>query len=54
MGKSSKNKKNKVPKITEEEYVKYLASLKDEGQVRVERKNTGIESAPPANNYVIK
>ncbi|MBQ8322754.1 MAG: hypothetical protein IJX91_02175 [Clostridia bacterium] len=37
MGKSSKNKKNKVPKITEEEYVNYLSSLKDGGQVCDER-----------------
>ena len=28
MGKSSKNKKNKVPKITEEEYAAYLSTLK--------------------------
>ena len=28
MGKSSKTKKNKVPKITEEEYANYLSSLK--------------------------
>ena len=36
MGKSSKSKKNKVPKITEEEYVDYVNSLKSAGQVRVE------------------
>ncbi len=29
MSKSSKNKKDKVPKITEEEYMAYLSSLKD-------------------------
>ena len=28
MSKSSKTKKNKVPKITEEEYANYLSSLK--------------------------
>ena len=28
MSKSSKNKKNKVPKITEEEYAAYLSALK--------------------------
>ena len=36
MGKSSKNKKNKVPRITEEEYVDYVNSLKSAGQVRGE------------------
>ena len=36
MGKSSKAKKNKVPKITEEEYANYLSSLKAGEQVRVE------------------
>ena len=29
MSKPSKNKKNKVPKITEEEYVAYLSSLRE-------------------------
>ena len=33
MGKSAKRKKNKVPKITEEEYANYLSSLKEQGQV---------------------
>lgn len=28
MSRSSKNKKNKVPKITEEEYAAYLSTLK--------------------------
>ena len=28
MSKSSKNKKNKVPKITEEEYAAYVSTLK--------------------------
>ena len=37
MGKSSKNKKNKVPKITEEQYVDYVNSLKTAGQVRGEQ-----------------
>ena len=36
MGKSSKTKKNKVPRITEEEYVDYVNSLKSAGQVRDE------------------
>ncbi len=31
MSKSSK-KKGKVPKITEEEYAKYISSLKEEGE----------------------
>lgn len=43
MGKSSKSKKNKVPKITEEEYANYLSKLKGEGQVRDEIKT------PPQN-----
>lgn len=30
MSKSSKNKKNKVPKLTEAEYTAYLSSLKEE------------------------
>ena len=38
MGKSSKAKKNKVRKITEEEYTKYLSSLKEEEQVCNEQK----------------
>ena len=29
MSKSSKNKKNKVPKLTEAEYTAYLSSLKE-------------------------
>ena len=28
MGKATKNKKNKVPKITEEEYMEYLTSIR--------------------------
>ena len=38
MSKSSKNKKDKVRKISEEEYAKYVSSLKGEGQVCVESK----------------
>jgi hypothetical protein len=38
MSKSSKNKKEKVKKISEEEYAKYVSSLKGEGQVCVENK----------------
>ena len=30
MSKSSKNKKDKVPKITEEEYMAYLSALKEQ------------------------
>ncbi len=33
MGKSSKNKKNKVPRLTEAEYANYVNSLKTAGQV---------------------
>lgn len=54
MGKSSKNKKNKVPKITEEEYVRYLSSLKDEGQVCVERKTVGVKTQPNINDTTLK
>jgi hypothetical protein len=39
MSKSSKAKKNKVPKITEEEYAKYVSALKGEGQVCDEMKS---------------
>lgn len=30
MGRSSKPKKAKIPKITEEEYLRYIAALKQE------------------------
>ena len=40
MRKSSKNKKNKVPKITEEQYANYVNSLKEMGQVCVENTET--------------
>lgn len=36
MGKSNKNKKEKVPKITEEEYAAYLSSLKEDTGVKAE------------------
>ena len=32
MSKAQKNKKEKVPKITEEEYAKYIAALKEENK----------------------
>ena len=32
MSKAQKNKKEKVPKITEEEYAKYIAGLKEESK----------------------
>ena len=38
MSKPSKNKKDKVKKISEEEYLQYLSSLKEAGQVCVENK----------------
>ena len=34
MSKRLKSKKDKVPKITEEEYVKYISALKDEEDTR--------------------
>lgn len=40
MTKSSKEHKNKVRRITEEEYINYLSSLKDEGQVCVKATQT--------------
>ena len=33
MSKSSKSKKNKVPKLTEAEYAAYISSLKGTGEV---------------------
>lgn len=33
MSKASKNKKNKVPRLTEAEYANYVNSLKTAGQV---------------------
>ncbi len=53
MGKSSKAKKNKVPKITEEEYANYLSSLKAEEQVCVEREIPPLKTcASNAKNEV--
>lgn len=40
MSKPSKHKKEKVKKISEEEYLQYLSSLKETGQVCVENKPT--------------
>ena len=54
MGKSTKNKKNKVPKITEEEYVQYLSSLKDEGQVSIQRKTIGVKTQPNISDTTLK
>ena len=42
MGKSDKNKRGKVPKITEEEYARYISSLKASCGVTRE----GVENAP--------
>ena len=46
MSKSMKTKKSKVRKITEEEYIKYLSSLKGEGQVCAERAQTAVCAQP--------
>ena len=35
MSKPTKNKKGKVPKITEEEYTAYLASLRESGDAGI-------------------
>ncbi len=40
MGKSSKSKKNKVPRISEAEYADYVNSLKTAGQVCDEGRKT--------------
>ena len=42
MSKAIKNKKDKVPKITEEEYARYISSLKASCGVTRE----GVENAP--------
>ena len=52
MSKSSK-RKNKVPKITEDEYVKYLSSLKEREQVCVESANRVTQSPAGAPNLAI-
>lgn len=39
MSRSSKNKKNKVPKITEEEYAAYLSTLKAPETQTVEKQS---------------
>ena len=44
MSKSSKIKKEKVRKISEEEYVQYVTSLKETGQVCVEQKTQANET----------
>ncbi|MBQ3220791.1 MAG: hypothetical protein IJB34_02365 [Clostridia bacterium] len=46
MSKSMKTKKSKVRKITEEEYIKYLSSLKGEGQVCAESAQTAVCAQP--------
>jgi hypothetical protein len=40
MRKLPKNKKDKIKKISEEEYLQYLSSLKETGQVCVENHTT--------------
>ncbi len=47
MGKPIKIKKNKVPKITEEEYAAYLTFLKGEEQPKTEAEQTGKEQIKP-------
>ena len=45
MSKSSKNKKNKVPKITEEEYANYLSALKGPQQQGLQTQKTKTSQA---------
>lgn len=44
MSRKLKSKKEKVPKLTEEEYVKYITSLKgeDERRFNVAQPNVGV------------
>jgi hypothetical protein len=44
MSKPSKPKKDKVKKISEEEYAQYVSTLKGEGQVCVETKPQPMEN----------
>ena len=53
MRKPLKNKKDKVPKITEDEYVKYLSSLKEREQVLTERVNRATKEPNHAPNLAI-
>lgn len=46
MSKSSKQKKNKVPKITEEEYAAYVTALKGGQETVQEPKQSGFITAP--------
>ena len=54
MSKSSKNKKNKVPKITEEEYVKYLSLLKEGEKMRVQTLDTVGQTEKKANDLSLE
>ncbi len=45
MSKSSKSKKDRVPKITEEEYTQYVNALKATGQVCVQDNKTTAVAA---------
>ena len=47
MGKPIKNKKNKVPKITEEQYAAYLTFLKGEEQPKSEGEQTVKDEVKP-------
>lgn len=41
MSKASKNKKERVPRMTEEQYAKYVSSLKEEEPIAAYREFTG-------------
>ena len=45
MGKVNKIKKNKVPKINEEEYAAYIAHLKEETKTTMEANERSSEQA---------
>ena len=49
MRKLPKNKKDKIKKISEEEYLQYLSSLKETGQVCVENTKTVLSQQPNKN-----
>lgn len=50
MSKPSKNKSNKVPKITEAEYAEYISALKTIGEPPQTTSQQVEEGAPPHKN----
>ena len=43
MHKPLKNKKDKVPKITEAEYTEYISHLREEGENKINTKETAMQ-----------